>query len=53
LLAYRALYRATLNTARGEMRRSLESIANVFLAEDVFGAPIAGSPPAISDGSGS
>jgi hypothetical protein len=50
VLAYRALYRSTLNKARGEMLRALESIASVFLAEVVFGAPIAGSSAAISDG---
>jgi hypothetical protein len=42
LLGYRSLYRSTVNKARGEMLRALESIAAVMRAEDVFGAPIAG-----------
>ena len=49
LLGYRALYRSTLGKARGEMLRALESITSTMRAEDVFGAPIAGSPPALSD----
>ena len=43
LLGYRWLYRSTLNKARGEMLRALESIDAAMRAEDVFGAPIAGS----------
>ena len=46
LLGYRWLYRSTLNKARGEMLRALESIEAAMRAEDVFGAPIAGNPSA-------
>jgi len=48
LLGYRWLYRSTLDKARGEMLRALESIAATMRAEDVFGAPIAGSPASAS-----
>ena len=48
LLGYRWLYRSTLDKARGEMLRALESIAATMRAEDVFGAPIAGSPSSAS-----
>jgi hypothetical protein len=37
LLGYRWLYRSTLDKARGEMLRALESIAAAMRAEDVFG----------------
>jgi predicted Ser/Thr protein kinase len=50
VLGYRALYRSTLAKARREMTRALESIASSMRAEDVFGLPNAGSPPAIADG---
>jgi hypothetical protein len=43
LLGYRSLYRSTVNKARDEMLRALESIAATMRAEDVFGAPIAGA----------
>jgi hypothetical protein len=48
LLGYRSLYRSTVNKARGEMLRALESIAATMRAEDVFGAPIAGTPASIA-----
>jgi len=49
LLGYRWLYRSTLNKARGEMLRALESIDAAMRAEDVFGAPIAGSAANIAN----
>ena len=49
LLGYRWLYRSTLNKARGEMLRALESIDAAMRAEDVFGSPIAGSAANIAN----
>jgi hypothetical protein len=46
LLGYRWLYRSTLNKARGEMLRALESIDAAMRAEDVFGAQMAGKTSA-------
>lgn len=48
LLGYRWLYRSTLDKARGEMLRALESITAAMRAEDVFGAPITAPPPSLA-----
>jgi hypothetical protein len=47
LLGYRALYRSTVNKARGEMLRALESIVAAMRAEDVFGASIINAPGSV------